>query len=336
MSLFNIGKKDEHGRQRRIEHRGKYLRASRTGGIALRAQAKAAGLTLTANTTQGFRVSGTPLKNTQLAMQNGRFILRGRYGRGPARLNLSKSGVTFSTRNQLGTFNWVKPNRSSAKLAGVQVRGKNAAALQIIYLFVMLLAALAKGALLFLQALAGLMIGLAGLLYRLILATPYALQVATRRWRNWRFSRAFCAQDEVLQPSIDHWPDNQRVIALHLILLGWGRGQTATQAALMLADREAGEPALMQEKTTALADCLDGVRDRHPNLLATDPRAIMARLARALGRALPRETLVETLLQADELVLLEGPRSRLQDQLLEVFADFAGLRFQESPHVKTA
>ncbi len=58
--MFNIGKKDEYGRQRRIEHRGKYLRASRTGGVSLRTQTQA---------------------------------------------NLSKSGVSFSTKNSLGTFN---------------------------------------------------------------------------------------------------------------------------------------------------------------------------------------------------------------------------------------
>ncbi len=73
MRFLNLGKKDEYGRQRRIEHRGRYLRASRTGGVALRAQAKAAGVNFTANTSRGFRVGTTPLKNTQVAFQNGRF-----------------------------------------------------------------------------------------------------------------------------------------------------------------------------------------------------------------------------------------------------------------------
>ncbi|MFO8241481.1 MAG: hypothetical protein R6T90_10865, partial [Dissulfuribacterales bacterium] len=127
MGFLNVGKKDEYGKQRRIEHRGKYLRASRTGGVALRAQAKALGANLTANTTHGFRVSTTPLKNTQVALQNGRFVLRGRYSHGPFHFNLSKTGVSASTRNQLGSFNWVKPNRSSAKIFGVQLRGRKAA-----------------------------------------------------------------------------------------------------------------------------------------------------------------------------------------------------------------
>jgi len=100
MGFLNLGRKDEHSRQRRIEHRGKYLRASRTGGVALRAQAKAAGVSLTANTAHGFRVSATPLKGTQLGFQNGRFILRGRYGSGPTKLNVSKTGLSVSTRNR--------------------------------------------------------------------------------------------------------------------------------------------------------------------------------------------------------------------------------------------
>ncbi len=98
MRWFNIGNKDEYGKQHRIEHRGKYLRANRTGGVSLRAQTRKAGLNLTANTQHGFRVSRTVGKNTQVALQNGRFVFRGRYGKGPSRLNVSKSGVTVSIR----------------------------------------------------------------------------------------------------------------------------------------------------------------------------------------------------------------------------------------------
>ncbi|MFW5828076.1 MAG: hypothetical protein ACOCU4_08285, partial [Alkalispirochaeta sp.] len=66
--MFNIGKKDEYGRQRRIEHRGKYLRASRTGGVSLRAQTKAAGLNITGNTSHGIRVSTRIAKGTNVAV----------------------------------------------------------------------------------------------------------------------------------------------------------------------------------------------------------------------------------------------------------------------------
>ncbi len=110
--FFNLGKKDKYGKQKRIEHRSKNLRISRTGGVALRQQAKVAGLTITANSNHGMRLSKQVGKGTQVALQNGRFVLRGRYGRGPMHLNLSKSGVSVSARNPLGTFNLTKPNRS--------------------------------------------------------------------------------------------------------------------------------------------------------------------------------------------------------------------------------
>lgn len=71
--------KDSDGRLKRIEYRGKYLRASRTGGVALRAQARAGGINFTANTNRGARVSTRIAKGTQAAFQNGRFVLRGRY-----------------------------------------------------------------------------------------------------------------------------------------------------------------------------------------------------------------------------------------------------------------
>jgi hypothetical protein len=119
-------KQSTDGRLQRIEYRGKHLRVSRTGGIALRAQTQAAGIHLTANSKHGLRASKRIAKGTQVAFQNGRFVLRGRYGNGPTKLNLSKSGVSVSTKTDIGTVNWFKPRYSSAKIGGIQVRGKNA------------------------------------------------------------------------------------------------------------------------------------------------------------------------------------------------------------------
>lgn len=136
--------KDENGRLKRIEYRGKYLRASRTGGgLALRAQTKLSGVHLTANSKHGLRASTRVAKGTQVAFQNGRFILRGRYGRGPTKLNLSKSGVSVSSKTEIGTINWFKPRYSSAKIAGIQVRGKNALYLHALLLLIQILIALA-------------------------------------------------------------------------------------------------------------------------------------------------------------------------------------------------
>ena len=36
--MFGLGKKDEDGKQVRIEHRGKYARASRSGGVSVRGE----------------------------------------------------------------------------------------------------------------------------------------------------------------------------------------------------------------------------------------------------------------------------------------------------------
>lgn len=43
--MFGLGRKDKDGKQVRIEHRGKYTRASRTGGVALRTEKNCAPLT---------------------------------------------------------------------------------------------------------------------------------------------------------------------------------------------------------------------------------------------------------------------------------------------------
>jgi len=126
VGLFNIGDTDRDGRQKRIEHGGRYLRASRTGGVSLRAQTKVAGVNVTGNTSHGARISTRLAKNTQVAFQNGRFVLRGRYGSDAAKLNLSKSGVTVSTKTPVGTLNWIKPKRSSFTMAGIQLRGEKA------------------------------------------------------------------------------------------------------------------------------------------------------------------------------------------------------------------
>ena len=86
--IGNLGKKDRDGRQVRIEHRGRNLRASRTGGVALRQEVRAGRIGLTANTAKGLRLSSALGPGTQVAMQNGRFVLRGVYGSGPLKFNI--------------------------------------------------------------------------------------------------------------------------------------------------------------------------------------------------------------------------------------------------------
>ena len=101
------------------------LRASRTSGINVSAKL---GKNATYNTKHGFRISKT-IKGLTVGLRRGGTILRGRWSTSNnlLNLNLSKSGFTFSTSSRFGTFNWTKPNRSSFKLAGIQLRGKKAA-----------------------------------------------------------------------------------------------------------------------------------------------------------------------------------------------------------------
>lgn len=335
MGFFNIGKKDEYLKQRRIEHRGKHLRASRTGGVALRAQAKALGANVTANTQQGLRVSTTPLKYTQIALQNGRFVLRGRYGSGPLRLNLSKTGVSVSTRNRLGSFNWLKPNRSSAKILGIQSRGKNAAVLQTVY---MLVAAVG----LLLRLLAGFLrlVGTAlALGYRLKLAAPYAWRGLLRKYRNKRLAKEVARHEALLGPQLDTWKDEQLIAAALLVLAAWGRGRGAVEAASVLertiAEEEGKGP--LHRSRAALPDVAQNLETyRATELSGSDGYpAALALIARRLPRRLSERELPEVLLQADEIALRDGERTVLQERMLEVFADFAGLQLLEEEGDKT-
>ena len=331
MGFLNLGKKDEYGRQRRVEHRGRYLRASRTGGVALRAQTKAAGLTLTGNTSRGVRVSATPARNTQVALQNGRFILRGRYGSGPLRLNLSKSGLSLSARNALGSFNLTNPLRSSAKVAGVQVRGRTAAVMQGIYGVFML-------ALFLLQA--AIVVGLFAFrlllfLVGLVLRGGAAIPVLVREWGR----RRQVARLERLADSIegdygrfDEWTSDRWIAALLLVAGAWGRGEATTDAAERLVEAlgsgdDDGGLAVARDALGDTAGVLDGLRARLPAGVDGD-LALVVLVARHLGSRLPVGTLAEVLFDVDEQLIAQAPRTRLQDRMLEVFADSAGLRLE--------
>ena len=135
--MFGLGKKDADGKQVRMEHRGKYTRASRTGGVAIRAEKKVGPVNLTANSSNGLRASTRIANGTRVALQNGRFQLIGRWRSGPLGFNLSKTGVSASVKNKAGTFNFLKPQYSSFKLGGIQLRGRRAAELQMIYMLIM-------------------------------------------------------------------------------------------------------------------------------------------------------------------------------------------------------
>ena len=135
-NLFGLGRKDKQGKQVRIEHRGKFTRASRTGGVALRAEKKLGRVNVTASTSKGIRLSTKATKNVRVALQSGHFRLIGRWKSGPWGFNLSKTGASASYKNQMGTFNFLKPQYSSFKFAGIHVRGKKAVNLQMGYVLI--------------------------------------------------------------------------------------------------------------------------------------------------------------------------------------------------------
>ncbi|RRQ20216.1 DNA-binding protein [Guyparkeria sp. SCN-R1] len=319
MSFFNLGKRDADGRQARIEHRGRYLRASRTGGVALRAQTKAAGVNFTGNTAQGIRVSATPVKDTQVALQNGRFILRGRYGRGPTKLNLSKTGLTASTRNKLGTFNWIKPNRSSAKIAGVQVRGRNAVILQSIYFGFAAIGMLLRAAVTGLRILMQLLAWLAGVIQWAIRQTPPALKSVKRTIRNKWLRRRQKRLDPSLFRALGEASNDELKSMVWLIFTQWGLGKSVNQDA---SKNDGDDPQESQRSSTLLRaverDSTDG--DWH--------LAFLAGIAHEISTRLDSQNRAEILLDIDETLLASESRTVLQERMLEVYADFAGLRLQ--------
>lgn len=136
--MFGIGRKDQDGRQVRVEHRGRNLRASRTGGVAARAEKRIGPVNATVNTSHGLRLSTRLARGLHVGLQNGKTRLVGRWGAGPFAFNLSKSGVSTSMKTSTGRLNLLKPQYSSFKLGGVQLRGKTAAQLQLITLLVQL------------------------------------------------------------------------------------------------------------------------------------------------------------------------------------------------------
>ena len=120
--------------KKRIEYRGKNVRVSRTGGVSATKTISKDGYGATINTNHGVRLHKRLFKGARMGFQRGNFQFIGRYNSGPFNFNISKGGVSTSIKNKRGSYNLMKPNYSSFKLGGVQVRGKNAAILQLIFL----------------------------------------------------------------------------------------------------------------------------------------------------------------------------------------------------------
>jgi hypothetical protein len=136
--MSSTNSKDKNSPSKRIEYRGENVRVSRTGGISATKTFKADGVGATINTKHGLRLHKRLFKGARMGFQNGNFQFIGRYKSGPFNFNVSKNGFSTSLKNKRGSFNILKPNYSSFKLGGVQVRGKNAATFQMIYMIIIL------------------------------------------------------------------------------------------------------------------------------------------------------------------------------------------------------
>ncbi|MFU8817128.1 MAG: hypothetical protein ACNA7W_17415 [Pseudomonadales bacterium] len=331
MSLLKIGHKDRHGRQKRIEHSGPYLRASRTGGVSLRAQTRVAAVNATANTRHGLRLSTRLARNTQVAVQNGRFVLRGRYGSDAAKINLSKSGVSVSTRTPTGTVNWVRPGSSSFKLAGVQVRGQKAVWLQLIHLLlsvvVSLLDLIVKAVSRLLTLLAtGLGAGVQQLQARRHLAAEESLLAALEQEDAVAQANALLAERGV---DLRGEAARDLLASLSYCLVCLGRGESAFEPRAHALDpgASAAHGALHADLATAgqvIGNWLPAATAAGYPALAL---GLSQLLAQALAVHLDEPARVEGLLALDDACLASGPKTVLQEAMIDRLAETWQLQF---------
>ena len=316
MAFLGIGKKDREGRQVRIEHRSRHLRASRTGGIALREQIRAGGLSLTANTQRGARVSMTPARNTQVAIQNSRFVLRGRYGKGPAKLNLSKSGVSLSAKMGLGTINVTNPGRSSAKIAGVQMRGQKAAAINaVVALFQMLIALVRVAITLVVYLVAGTRN-----------AVHWLYETSRRLIAQWRFNRQQkqrATRTTQLEAAARQWIDSNGDLLDGMA----AESCLAAMERLLVGTRdEDGRTRQLVQRLSLVDGPAESADDETES--AELPVTGIAVLATHYRDSVTTDDLPEAFYQLDAAALKNGPRTVGQEVLLEDIADLFGLRLE--------
>ena len=114
------------------------MRLSRTDGVAVTKICKKEGAGATLNTKQGLPLHTRLCQGTRMGIQNGNFQCIESYHNGPFNFNISKSGISSGLQNKKGSYNLFKPNDASFKFGSIQIRGENAAMLQLLYLFVML------------------------------------------------------------------------------------------------------------------------------------------------------------------------------------------------------
>ena len=318
--------RDADGRLKRIEYRGKYLRESRTGGVSLRAQTKLAGLNLTANTQHGFRVSTRVAKGTNVGFQNGRFVLRGRYGKGRTKLNLSKSGVSVSSKTSVGTINWFKPRYSSAKIAGIQVRGQNA-------VYINLLASLIQMA--FMLLLAAIQL-IAWLLQAIAWGIAWAFASVQEWWVQRRINRIVGVETAWEEHWADEEPTGLFVGMAHILfhLAAGSRPSNANGdglldalftdewAAVLEVDSDPVRVRPIERRSVERVESLLEQGGLPPSLLM---ETAFGTLVSLFIRTTPAPIVLDAFLFFDDGIVANGTRTQLQEMLLGVFGHTAGI-----------
>lgn len=323
--LGNLGNKDRRGRQARIGHHGRNLRISRTGGVSLRHAVRTGRVGLSANSTHGLRLSSAIGRGTQVATQNGRFILRGRYGRGPIKFNLSKSGVSASLSSEVGRLNLTHPARSSAKLFGVQVRGRKAATMNLVAL-------LATAVIALIQTVAVVLLTAVQAGVWLISFLVEGLRGLIGRWHGARADRAFRSRHEELQGhamALDAalLPDDaSRLRLLGHVLLAQGLPDIPVLAARL----EVLTPQLRSKRQAlamqSLAETITLGSETTDNMDEDRQQAWCLLAARLLFEQAPDEVVLERFLALDDLCLAIGDKTEAQEDLLALIAETGRLR----------
>jgi hypothetical protein len=315
--------RDKDGRLKRIEYRGKHLRASRTGGVSLRAQTKAAGMNLTVNTNHGVRVSKRVAIGTDIGLQNGRFVLRGRYGKGPIKLNLSKSGVSMSSKTSVGTINWFKPRYSSAKIAGIQVRGKNA-------IYINAIVAIFK----LVSILGSVVIQLLAWMGQVLLWVPKKLfYPVEERLAQRKAIRIQTVEDAWIASWEDQEPTTVFAGMTHLLFqVATGKNDPHPNFMEELFSDEWTGVLELDHHSEHAATCEQSAVELTENLLAKGGLPPLLLLETAFGSLVgvfadnvDEHILLDTFLLFDETIVEEGTRNQLQESLLAVFSYTAGI-----------
>ena len=328
----NIKNTKSDDRLKRIEYRGKYLRASRTGGVALRAQGKAAGINFTVNSNNGTRVSKRIAKGTNVGFQKGRFILRGRYGKGPTKLNLSKSGVSVSSKNSVGTINWFKPKSSSAKIGGIQFRGDNALIIQFVFalfqIFYNLIKVAFKMGFLILKT----TFWLFKASFKLIVLVFRKLKQRSLR----RTQKALEALEINWCEELQNQPSENLFCALFYTLIIIGSGKSKAQSNFInqklegFEDKNTLEPILSKISDESFESAIDltfSSLDGHSIEQSLLIESFFGCLVESISKKIKPNDLIAIFWALDFCVLVDGKRNRLQEELFGVFSDICGFEF---------